>query len=152
MPEASDGWHFLVAENENAKILADAIGFKYYYVEDRDEYAHAAAAYLITPEGIISRYLYGIRYTGRNLKLGLLEASEGKIGTTLDRIIMYCFHYDPDAKGYVLFAQNVMKLGGAVTLVILVLFIGTLFLKERLWHRGKDAAVLENNKSSESYS
>lgn len=152
MPGASGGWHFLVTESENAKTLADAIGFEYYYVEDRDEYAHAAAAYLISPEGVISRYLYGIQYTASNLKLGLLEASEGKIGSTLDKILLYCYRYDPDAKGYVLFAQNAMKVGGAVTVVLIALLVGSLFIKERLKAQGEVAAALENNKTSEGYS
>ena len=152
MPGASDGWHFLVTESENAKTLADVIGFKYYYVEDRDEYAHAAAAYLISPDGVISRYLYGIQYTGINLKLGLLEASEGKIGSTMDKILLYCYRYDPDAKGYVLFAQNAMKVGGVVTVVLIALLVGLLFIKERLKAQGEVAAALKNNKSSESYS
>ncbi len=152
MPGASGGWHFLVTESENAKTLADAIGFEYYYVEDRDEYAHAAAAYLISPEGVISRYLYGIQYTAGNLKLGLLEASEGKIGSTLDKILLYCYRYDPDAKGYVLFAQNAMKVGGAVTVVLIALLVGSLFIKERLKAQDEVAAALENNKTSEGYS
>ena len=152
MPGASTGWHFLVTESENAKTLADAIGFEYYYVEDRDEYAHAAAAYLISPDGVISRYLYGIQYTGINLKLGLLEASEGKIGSTMDKILLYCYRYDPDAKGYVLFAQNAMKVGGVVTVVLIALLVGSLFIRERLKAPGEVAAALENNKSSESYS
>ncbi|MCH7689738.1 MAG: SCO family protein [candidate division Zixibacteria bacterium] len=152
MPGASGGWHFLVTESENAKTLADAIGFEYYYVEDRDEYAHAAAAYLISPDGVISRYLYGIQYTAINLKLGLLEASEGKIGSTMDKILLYCYRYDPDAKGYVLFAQNAMKVGGAVTVVLIALLVGSLFIKERLKAQREVAAALENNKTSESYS
>ncbi len=152
MPGASDGWHFLVTESENARTLADVIGFKYYYVEDRDEYAHAAAAYLISPDGVISRYLYGIQYTAINLKLGLLEASEGKIGSTMDKILLYCYRYDPDAKGYVLFAQNAMKVGGVVTVVLIALLVGSLFIRERLKAQGEVAAVLENNKSSESSS
>lgn len=152
MPEAAAGWHFLVTGSENAKTLADAIGFEYYYVEDRDEYAHAAAAYLISPEGVISRYLYGIQYTGTNLKLGLLEASEGKIGSTLDRILLYCYRYDPDAKGYVLFAQNAMRVGGVATIFLIALLVGSLYLKERLRAKSKTAAALKNNKTTESYS
>ena len=131
MPGAEKGWHFLVGNQSQAKTLADAIGFKYYYVTERDEFAHAAAAYLISPEGVITRYLYGIQYTGRDLKLGLLEASDGKIGTTLDRIILYCFHYDSEANGYVLMAQNVMKLGGLVSVVLLGVFVGTLWIIDR---------------------
>ena len=131
MPGAEKGWHFLVANQSQAKVLADAIGFKYYYVAERDEFAHAAAAYLISPDGVITRYLYGIQYTGRDLKLGLLEASDGKIGTTLDRIILYCFHYDSEASGYVLMARNVMKLGGLVSVVFLGIIVGTMWLKDR---------------------
>ena len=111
--------------------MAEAVGFKYYYVAERDEFAHAAAAYLISPEGVITRYLYGIQYTGRDLKLGLLEASDGKIGTTLDRIILYCFHYDSEANSYVLMAQNVMKLGGLVSVVFLGVVVGTMWIKDR---------------------
>ena len=132
IPSAENGWHFLVGEKSQSEALAQAIGFKYYFVPDRGEYAHPAAAYIISPNGVITRYLYGIHYSGSNLKLGLLEASEGKIGSTVDRIILYCFHYDPDAKGYVLFAQNVMKLGGLATVVALSIFLGTLWIKDQL--------------------
>ncbi len=131
MPGAENGWHFLVGNQSQSKILAEAIGFKYYYVIERDEFAHAAAAYLISPDGVITRYLYGIQFTGRDLKLGLLEASDGKIGTTLDRIILYCFHYDSEANSYVLMAQNVMKLGGLVSLLFLGVFVGTLWIKDK---------------------
>ncbi len=131
MPGAENGWHFLVGNQSQSKVLADAIGFKYYYVPERDEFAHAAAAYLISHEGVITRYLYGIQYTGRDLKLGLLEASDGKIGTTIDRIILYCFHYDPEAKSYVLMAQNVMKLGGLVSVIFLGVFVGTMWIRTR---------------------
>ena len=85
----------------------------------------------MTEDGTISRYLYGIEYKEKDLKFGLIEASEGKIGNTLDRIILYCYHYDPDSKGYVLFAGNVMRLGGAVTLIIMVILIGMLLYRER---------------------
>ncbi len=131
MPGAENGWHFLVGNQSQAKILAESIGFEYYYVPERDEFAHAAAAYLISPDGVITRYLYGIQFTGRDLKLGLLEASDGKIGTTLDRIILYCFHYDSEANSYVLMARNVMKLGGLVSVVFLGLIVGTLWIKDR---------------------
>lgn len=132
MPGAENGWHFLVGGKKQSEALATAVGFKYYFVADRNEWAHPAVVYLISPEGNISRYLYGIKFSGRDLKLGLLEASEGKIGTTIDRIILYCFHYDPEAKGYVLFAQNVMKLGGLATVIIMAFFLGSLWLKDQL--------------------
>ena len=129
-PEDSDGWAFLTGSESNIHKLAESVGFKYYYVPDRDEYAHPAVVMLLSDKGKISRYLYGIDYKTNDLKLGLLEAAEGKVGSTLDRIILYCYHYDPDAKGYVVFASNVMKLGGAVMLVGLSGFLGLLWLKD----------------------
>jgi protein SCO1/2 len=116
-----DGWIFLTGKEENSKKLAAALGFKYYYVQERNEYAHPAVSFILTESGIISRYLYGIEYRESDLRLALLEASEGKIGSTLDKIILYCFHYDPNAGGYVLFAGNLMRIGG----VIIVLVLGT---------------------------
>ena len=88
-------WHFLTGDQENIKKIADSIGFIYYYDEDRDEYMHPAAISVLSPEGKISRYLYGIQFLEKDLKLSLLEAGEGKIGSTLDKIILYCYHYDP---------------------------------------------------------
>ena len=129
---SEDGWAFLVGSQDQIEKLADALGFKYFYVEERDQYAHPAAAYLLTSDGRISRYLYGIEFKPNDLKLGLLEASEGKIGTTIDKLLLYCFHYDPSEKSYVVFAQNVMKLGGAVTLLILGVFLAMLWTRDKL--------------------
>jgi len=137
-----NAWHFLTGEASQSKALADAIGFKYFFDEKRGEYAHTAAIYIITGDGVISRYFYGIKFDASQVKLGLLEASEGKIGSTVDRVILYCFHYDPESKGYVLFARNVMMLGGAVTLLALILVVGGLWFKEKIKHR-----VSKNNKS-----
>jgi len=93
---------------------------------------HPAVIFVLTSDGRISRYVYGINFKERDLRLALLEASEGKIGNTVDRLILYCFHYDPDAKGYVVLAGNVMKLGGAASLILLILFLGFLWGKERI--------------------
>ncbi len=143
--KGSEGsWHFLVGNEKNIRSIADAVGFKYYYVPERDEYAHPAAAFILTEEGKISRYLYGLDFKPRDLRLGLLEAAEGKIGNTIDRIILYCFHYDPDAKGYVLFAQNVMRAGGALTVLVLVLFLSSLWAKEK-FRKSRDEAVAKLN-------
>ena len=128
--ENNDGWTFLTGTESSIRKLADAVGFKYYYVEDRDEFAHPAVIMLLSEEGKISRYLYGIEYKMNDLKLGLLEAAEGKVGSTIDRLILYCYHYDPNAKGYVVLAANVMKIGGAATLVVLFGFLGFLWLRE----------------------
>ena len=103
---------FWSVDSTQSKALADAVGFGYNYDEERKEFAHSAATFILTPDGKISRYLYGIDFSARDLKLALLEASDGKIGNTIDKFILYCYHYDPAAKGYVLFATNVMRIGG----------------------------------------
>ena len=123
-------WAFLTGNETNIKKLTESVGFKYYYVEERDEFAHPAVIMLLTDSGKISRYLYGIEYTVKDLKLGLLEAAEGKVGSTLDKLILYCYHYDPNAKGYVVFASNMMKLGGAIMLAALSGFLGSLWLRD----------------------
>ncbi|MBN1407118.1 MAG: SCO family protein [Calditrichaceae bacterium] len=130
-PENPHGWVFLTGTEGNINKLTESVGFKYYYVEERDEYAHPAVVMLLSETGKITRYLYGIEYKTNDLKLGLLEAAEGKVGSTLDKLILYCYHYDPNAKGYVIFASNVMKLGGAVTLLLLSAFIGLLWVKDK---------------------
>jgi protein SCO1/2 len=140
----SNGWYFLVGRESQSKMLADAVGFQYYWDEQREQYAHPAVITVLTEKGVISRYFYGIEFNPRDLKLALLEASEGKVGTTIDRIILYCYHYDPDAGGYVLFARNVMSLGGATTLVVLVVLIGSLFLRERRKRRRVRGLAPEN--------
>lgn len=139
------GWDFLVGEEEHSAKLADEIGFKYFYDAETGEYAHAAAVYVLTEEGIISRYLYGIQFNKTDMKLALLEASEGKIGNTIDRLILYCYRYDPDAGGYVLLASNVMKLGGAVALLLLAFLIAMLWWGERL--RKRKAVLAGSTKS-----
>jgi len=131
LDQAVSGWDFLVGEENQSKALAEALGFKYYWDETNQQFAHPAVIFLASGEGKITRYLYGLEYKGKDLKLALLEASKGQIGNTVDRLILYCFHYDPDAGGYVVFAGNVMRLGGAVSLVILGLFIGILWSRDR---------------------
>lgn len=122
-PADDPGWAFLTATEESSKRLADAAGFRYYYVEDRNEYAHPAVVILVSPEGKITRYLYGIQFEEKDVKLALVEASDGKVGSTLDRLILYCFHYDPDAKGYVVLAGTIMKIGGIMMLLFTASFV-----------------------------
>ncbi len=129
-PGIEDGWHFLVGSEANSKKIAEALGFKYYYVEEKKEYAHPAVAFVLTEGGKIARYHYGIQFKERDVRLSLVEASEGKIGSSIDRLILYCFHYDPSAKGYVLMATNLMKLGGLITVLILGGFLVMLWRKD----------------------
>lgn len=136
------GWEFLVGQQDQIEPLAAAVGFKYFYDEERDQYAHPAVVFVLTPQGVISRYLYGIEFNNNDLKLSLLEASRGQLGSTVDKLILYCFHYDPDAKGYVVVAGNVMKLGGLATMLALGVFVSFLWLGERRKkHRATQEAV-----------
>jgi protein SCO1/2 len=130
-PGIEDGWRFFVGRGKQVAMLADALGFHYYYDNDQKMYAHPTAIFVLTEDGIISRYLYGIEYNKQDLRLALLEASQGKIGNTLDRLLLYCYHYDPNAKGYVLFAENLMKLGGLMTVFIVVIVLGVFWTRER---------------------
>ena len=116
--EAEAGWHFLTGSGENIRKLTEIVGFGYRWDDETDQFAHQAAIYLVTPDGRLSRYLYGVKYAPRDLKLGLLEASEGKIGSTLDQIVMYCYHYDAAAGSYALAATRFTRAIGALTLLV----------------------------------
>ncbi len=129
---SADGWEFLISPDDQTRTLAKALGFSYFYVEDRNEYAHPAVVFILTDEGAISRYLYGIEFNPRDLRLSLVEASRGKIGNTVDRVLLYCFHYDPEAKGYVAVAGNIMKLGGLTSVVLLGAFLVFLWSRDRI--------------------
>ncbi|HYP05282.1 MAG TPA: SCO family protein [Bryobacteraceae bacterium] len=130
-PEAASGWHFLTDYQGNTRRLADQIGFKYRWDAKTEQWAHTAAIMLMTPDGRISQYLYGVRFKDRDLRLGLTEASEGKLGTLADKLILFCFHYDPEAKGYVPFARNLMKVAGGLMVLVMGITISVLFRRER---------------------
>jgi protein SCO1/2 len=140
-PEIDNGWMYLTGSEDQSRALAEAVGFKYYYVPQRKEYAHPAVLVILTENGVISRYLYGIEYKEFDMRMALLEASKGKVGGTLDRIILYCYHYDPEAGSYTVFAGNIMKIGGALTLLIMAALLSWLWLKE---HRKKNIKVVTN--------
>lgn len=129
-PGASRGFHFLVGEEANSKALADAVGFQY-RLQESGEYSHAAALFILTPSGTISKYLYGVKYEPRTLRFALMEGAEGRIGTTLERFILWCHAYDPDQGGYVLLAARIMQLGGLVMVFVLVVGVGWLWLRDR---------------------
>lgn len=117
--EGSEGWNLLVGKEENIKELASEIGFRYRYDEETKQYAHPAALFVLTPEGKLARVLSNIQFSKRDLKLALLEASEGKIGTIIDRFLLFCYRYDSHKNKYTLFASNLMKGGAALTLFAL---------------------------------
>lgn len=117
------GWHFLVDHQANVKKLADQIGFRYKLDEAQKQYAHASAIMVLTPEGMVSRYLYGIKFKERDLRLALTEAASEKFGLSFEKILLMCYHYDPAAKSYVMFATNFMKLGGLLSMLVLAIFL-----------------------------
>ncbi len=130
-PEYADGWTLFTSEESQIKPLAESLGFQYYFDSKTSQYAHPTVIFILMPDGEISRYLYGVDFNPRDLRVALLEAADGKIGTTIDRIILYCYHYDPLAKGYVLFATNIMKLGGLITLIIFGIILGFYWRAEK---------------------
>lgn len=130
-PGSESGWHFLTGTEENIQKLAAAVGFRYRYDPEIKQYAHAAGLFVVTPQGKLARTLFGIQFNPRDLRLALLEASEGKMGTVVDRLLLFCYGYDPKASKYVLFAGNAMKAGGAATLLILGFLIYRLGRKKR---------------------
>jgi len=129
-PAAARGWHFLTGRQENIERLAETVGFGYTYDVASGQYAHAAAIFVITPDGRVARYLYGIEYPPKSLKLALMEASEGKIGSAFDQLIMYCYHYDPASRRYAPVAMNIMRVGGGATALLLGVTLGTWWLRE----------------------
>lgn len=125
-PGSAEGWNFLVGQESQIKQLADAAGFHYAYDPDSKQYAHAAGIMVLTPQGKISSYFYGVQYRERDLQLALEQASGGKIGSPIEQALMYCYHYDPSNGKYDVLVSRVMKIAGGLTLlvggVILVFF------------------------------
>ena len=125
-PAAASGWHFWTGREPEIRALAKAAGFRYRYDPELDQFAHASAIFVATPEGRLARYFYGIEYAPRDLRLSLVEASAGKIGTPVDQILLYCFHYDPSSGKYGAAIVNIVRLAGAATVILLVLSFGIL--------------------------
>src|SRR5271163_3554982 len=138
-PGAAQGWHFLTGDEPQIKQLADALGFRYAYDPDTKQFAHASAIMLLTPEGKVSRYFYGIQYPTRDLRLGLVEASEGKLGSPVDQVLLFCYHYDPATGKYGLLISRVLHLGGILTVLVGGIFLIFLFRGERYALPGRRA-------------
>jgi protein SCO1/2 len=130
-PGAADHWHFLTGEQQSIDALTNAAGFQYAYDSSIRQYAHAAAILVLTPDGRIDRYFYGVIYPARDVRLGLVEASEGKIGTLTDHALLYCYQYDPMTGKYGVVVMNVLRAAGGLTVLILGIFMTVMFLRER---------------------
>jgi protein SCO1/2 len=122
-PETAAGWHFLTASKESIASITNAANFRFNYDTKNNLFAHASGIMLLTPDGRISRYFYGVEFPGRDLRLGLVDASQGKIGTPVDKMLLFCFQYDPSTARYSATILGVMRLMAVATVAGLLLLI-----------------------------
>ncbi len=120
---AMKGWHFLTGDEANIKALAAAVGFRYHWDEATNQFAHASGIMVLTPGGKLAQYYYGIEYSARDLRLGLVEASASRIGTPVDQLLLYCYHYDPATGTYGAAVMNLVRLGGVLTILAIIIFL-----------------------------
>ncbi|PWT87702.1 MAG: SCO family protein [Blastocatellia bacterium] len=118
---ANEGWHFLTGDPDSIRAITDAVGFRYHYDEATKQFAHASAIMVATPKGRLSRYFYGIEYAPRDLRLGLIESAENKIGSPVDQLLLYCYHYDPSTGKYGAWVMNIVRIGGVLTIIAIAL-------------------------------
>ena len=130
-PGAEQGWHFLTGDEASIRQVTAAAGFSYSWDEATQQFAHASGVIVTTPDGRLSRYLFGIEYPPRDLKFALMESSEGRIGSVVDQVLLYCYHYEPSTGSYSLVAMNAVRLGGVVTVALLLGFVGMSLRRER---------------------
>ena len=133
---ASAGWHFLTGQKPEIDALAKATGFRYNYDPETKQYAHATAVMVVTPEGKIAQYFYGIEYAPKDLRLALVQASQNKIGNLTDALLLYCFHYDPNTARYSATVLNIVRLGGLLTVFIMGAFVLANVRREGREHTG----------------
>ncbi|MGZ4810129.1 MAG: SCO family protein [Thermoanaerobaculia bacterium] len=129
--KAAEGWHFLTGSDPSIKRLTDAVGFEYAYDPKTDNFAHGTVLVVLTPDGHLSRYFYGFEYKPRDLRLGIVEASEGRIGTATDQLLLLCYHYDPSIGKYSRNAMAFVRAGGVATVMMLGGFIIVMLRKDR---------------------
>lgn len=121
---AEDGWYFLTGKRAAIKKLTNAVGFKYEKLQQTEQYAHSAAIMFLSPQGVVTRYLYGINYKEFDIRNGLYEAADGEIGSTVDKVVLYCYVYNADSNSYVPVAWRIMQIGGFLTFAVLGIFLG----------------------------
>ena len=139
---AENGWHFLTGSKQNIQTLTEAVGFDYKKLQN-GQYAHGAAIMFLSPDGTITRYLYGLKFDEFNMRNALYEAADGNIGTTADQVLLYCYQYDADSNSYVPVAWRIMKLGGFATMIILGIFLGFMWVRHR--YSNKEKKINETN-------
>lgn len=135
-PGADQGFHFLTGSPESIKELTEAAGFHYVWDDKTSQFAHSSAIMLVTPEGKLYQYYYGIEYSPKDLRLGMIEASKEKIGTVVDQLILYCYHYDPTTGKYGAVIMNLVRMGGVLTVLLLGTFMAISFRRDAKHGRG----------------
>ena len=130
-PGAEKGWNFLTGDETAIRRLTEAVGFRYNYESETGRFGHATGIMLLTPDGKIARYFYGIEFSPRDLRLGLIEASAKKIASPIDQLLLFCYHYDPATGKYSLLVTNLVRLAGIATVLVLVIFIAVMLRRDR---------------------
>ncbi|HVN67815.1 MAG TPA: SCO family protein, partial [Candidatus Sulfotelmatobacter sp.] len=130
-PEAAGGWAFLTGTDPAIHAVSDAVGFHFAYDPDMRQFAHAAGIMVLTPEGRVARYFYGVEYPVQDVQLGLVDASHGKIGNLSDKLLLYCYHYDPTTGRYGLAVMRVLQVSGAATVLAIGIGVAVLLGRER---------------------
>ncbi len=147
-PSAAAGWHFLTGPPDSINALTKAVGFQYQYDEKTRQYAHATAIMVLTPQGRISRYFYGVDFPPKDLRMGLVEASQGKIGNAVDAVLLYCYHYDPETGKYGAMVANILRLAAGATILLLG---GLLFILWRLDRAATQKALVRKTATKTGY-
>jgi len=142
---APDGWKFLLSPGDDAARLADAVGFRYAYLEESDEYSHPGVAIILSPDGVVSQYLQVSPLPEKQLRLSLMDAADGAIGSFIDKFIFSCHVYDPDAGSFVLHARTIMNIAAIATAVALGVLVGGLLLAERFRKRRAASKTAEHS-------
>ena len=130
--QTAGGWHFLTGDEESVRRITEAAGFRYAWVEENQEFAHASGMIVATPDGTLSKYLYGLDFPPKDVRLALVEASEGQIGTVVDQILLYCFRYDPKLGKYTAVVTRILRLAALVFLAVLGSFLWIMWRRDRL--------------------
>ncbi len=143
-PDAFVDWHFLTGDEGNIKKLADAVGYRYHYLPSTGEFAHGSAIMVVTPHGKVARYFYGIDYVERDVRFGLMEAADERLGSLADELLLLCYHYDPATGTYGAFIFGILRIAGVATVLGIVALVGLLLQWERRAKRRAEGAELVN--------
>jgi protein SCO1/2 len=141
-------WHFLTGSDDSIHAATDAAGFRYYYDKKADQYIHVTGMMVLTPDGRVSKYFYGMEYSSNDLRLALDDAAQSKVGSLATAFLLYCYHYDPATGKYDLAVTNILRLGGGITVMGLLGFIGLQFVRDRGRRAGGGLNVSPEEQSS----